>query len=261
MTEAIGQRLQYFQELESATRMLNHPGESLVLQVDFLYMVERVDLCIEYFKHHVRIPPEAALVYSLHRPQKNFRESDLYLLRFQQCMTRAMTLIKMYFVGSVRALTADISRRLAEKDVSATAQNHLLYTRFTSVSSQLSPLLSEFERRAQTHPDELSALLAECHAAYFAARKSLLVNRLINEIKGLDPTRTELVELVSVPSGRCTLRSRSGLTIPRPGQAVATSNNFASTNLSYSAHSSIPGKPCYSRFSPLTRFMELTGKP
>lgn len=54
MTEAIGQRLQYFQELESATRMLNHPGESLVLQVDFLYMVERVDLCIEYFKYHVR---------------------------------------------------------------------------------------------------------------------------------------------------------------------------------------------------------------
>jgi len=61
MTEAIGQRLQYFQELESATRMLNHPGESLVLQVDFLYMVERVDLCIEYFKHHVRVlPPEFA---------------------------------------------------------------------------------------------------------------------------------------------------------------------------------------------------------
>ena len=57
MTEAIGQRLQYFQELESATRMLNHPGESLVLQVDFLYMVERVDLCIEYFKYHVRTLP------------------------------------------------------------------------------------------------------------------------------------------------------------------------------------------------------------
>ena len=122
-------------------------------------------------------------------------------------MTRAMTLIKMYFVGSVRALTTDISRRLSEKDVSVTAQNHLLYTRFMSVSSQLAPLLGEFERRAQTHPDELSALLAECHTAYFTARKSLLVNRLINEIKGLDPTRTELVELVSVPFERCTLRS------------------------------------------------------
>lgn len=107
-----------------------------------------------------------------------------------------MTLIKMYFVGSLRALTNDISRRLSEKDVSSTAQSHLLYTRFTSVTSQLAPLLGELERRAKVHPDELSALLAECHVAYFGARKGLLINRLIDEIKGLDPTRTELVELV-----------------------------------------------------------------
>lgn len=52
MTETIGERLEYFQELEQATRMLNHPGESLVLQTDFLYMVERVDICIDYLKSH-----------------------------------------------------------------------------------------------------------------------------------------------------------------------------------------------------------------
>ena len=73
---------------------------------------------------------------------------------------------------------------------------HLLYTRFSTVSSQLGPLLAELERRAAAHPDELSALLAECHTAYFAARKGLLVPRLVEEIKGLDPARTELVELV-----------------------------------------------------------------
>ena len=134
-------------------------------------------------------------------------------------MTRAMTLIKMYFVGSLRALTTDVSKRLSEKvwnrilpvyhsdsrglcqDVSTTAQTHLLYTRFQSVATPLAPLLSELERRAQAHPDELSALLAECHAAYFSARKSLLVNRLTEEIKGLDPARTELVELVSMRAG------------------------------------------------------------
>ncbi|CAL1706078.1 unnamed protein product [Somion occarium] len=178
MTEAIGERLEYFQELEHATRMLNHPGESLVLQTDFLYMVERVDICIDYLKAH-----------------RHFREAEIYLLRFQQCLTRAMTLIKMYFVGSLRALTADVSKRLSEKDVSSTAQAHLLYTRFMTVSSQLAPLLAELERRAAAHPEELSALLAECHTAYFAARKSLLVSRLVEEIKGLDPVRTELVEL------------------------------------------------------------------
>ncbi|KIP09466.1 hypothetical protein PHLGIDRAFT_67633 [Phlebiopsis gigantea 11061_1 CR5-6] len=178
MTEAIGARLEYFQELEQATRMLNHPGESLVLQTDFLYMVERVDICIDYLKAH-----------------RHFREAEIYLLRFQQCLTRAMTLIKMFFVGSLRALVADISKRISEKDVSQTAQQHLLYTRFTSVSSQLAPLLGELERRAAAHPDELSSLLSECHSAYFAARKGLLTPRLIEEIKGLDPARTELVDL------------------------------------------------------------------
>ena len=54
LTEEIDTRLEYFQELERATRMLNHPGESLVLQTDFLYMVERVDICIDYLKDHVR---------------------------------------------------------------------------------------------------------------------------------------------------------------------------------------------------------------
>ncbi len=51
----IGTTLEYFQELEHATHLLNHPGESLVLQTDFLYMVERVDVCIEFLKSHVRL--------------------------------------------------------------------------------------------------------------------------------------------------------------------------------------------------------------
>lgn len=55
-TDAISLRLEYFQELEHATRMLNHPGESLVLQTDFLLMVERVDVCLEYLEAHVSTP-------------------------------------------------------------------------------------------------------------------------------------------------------------------------------------------------------------
>jgi conserved oligomeric Golgi complex subunit 3 len=53
LTDEIETRVDYFQELDHATRMLNHPGESLVLQTDFLYMVERVDICIDYLQSHV----------------------------------------------------------------------------------------------------------------------------------------------------------------------------------------------------------------
>ncbi|THH07230.1 hypothetical protein EW145_g3527 [Phellinidium pouzarii] len=178
LSEDIGARLEYFQELEHATRMLNHPGESLVLQVDFLDMVERVDICIEFLRTH-----------------RHYRESETYLLRFQQCLTRAMTLIKMFFVGSLKALSTDISRRMSDREVSQTAQMHLLYTRFQSVAVQVAPLLGELERRARSHPDELSSFLAECHSAYFSARKTLLIGRLAEEIKGLDPSRADLVEL------------------------------------------------------------------
>lgn len=117
LIDDIGGHFEYFQELEQATRMLNHPGESLIFEADFLYMVERVDICIDFLKGHVRI------VHSISRsgdtysfsPKRHFKEAEVYLLRFQQCMTRAMTLIKMNFVGSLRALSSEVTKRLSEK--------------------------------------------------------------------------------------------------------------------------------------------------
>lgn len=105
---------------------------------------------------------------------------------------------------------------------------HLLYTRFTTVAGQLAPLLGELERRARTHPEELGALLSECHAAYFGARKSLLVVRLTEQIRGLDPTRTELVELVRFfssvvsPEVKWSYDARERLSLYRHVPGVAT---------------------------------------
>lgn len=44
------------------------------------------------------------------------------------------------------------------------------------------------------------ALLEECHAAYCSARRSLMTGKVMNDIRGLDPTRSELVDLVVVLS-------------------------------------------------------------
>ncbi|ELU42637.1 COG3 protein [Rhizoctonia solani AG-1 IA] len=135
VTDAIGARLEYFQELEYATRMLNHPGEALVLQTDFLLMVERVDVCLEYMKTH---------------------------------------------------------------DISSTAAHHLLYTKFQSLVPSISPLVMELENRAISHPDQLESLLSECHTAYFSVRRALLVPRVTEEIRGLQPGQSELIELTRV---------------------------------------------------------------
>jgi hypothetical protein len=50
----------------------------------------------------------------MHMRQRHYKESEVYLLRFQQCLTRAMTLVRMFFVGSLRALVQDVGRRLGE---------------------------------------------------------------------------------------------------------------------------------------------------
>ncbi|KAG8770420.1 Golgi transport complex subunit 3 [Ceratobasidium sp. 428] len=181
VTDAIGARLEYFQELEYATRMLNHPGEALVLQTDFLLMVERVDVCLEYLNTH-----------------RQFKEAEIYLLRFQQCLIRAMTLIKMYLVGTLRAIHTDVQKRMTEADLSSVAAHHLLYTKFQSLVPSLSPLIMELENRALAHTDQLESLLSECHATYFSVRRRLLVPRVMEEIRGLQPGQSELIELTRV---------------------------------------------------------------
>ncbi|KIO32314.1 hypothetical protein M407DRAFT_18876 [Tulasnella calospora MUT 4182] len=166
VTDEIEERLEYFQELEYATRMLNHPGDGLVLQDDFLFMVERVDVCIEYLESH-----------------REFRESQLYLMRYQHCLTRAMTLIKIHCVNSLKALASEIHKRLTSSEVSSATQTLLLYPKFQSAAKALRPLITELEARAARRPDDLSALLNECHAAYFSSRKQLITGRLIEEIQ------------------------------------------------------------------------------
>ena len=65
VTDAVGARLEYFRELEKATRMLNLPGEDLVLQDDFLNLLDRLDACLDYLKLNVRPSSSSSLSTSL----------------------------------------------------------------------------------------------------------------------------------------------------------------------------------------------------
>ena len=51
----------------------------------------------------------------------------------------------------------------------------------------------------------MEALLSECHATYFSARKNLLVSRLTERIHVLDQIGIVFVELVRVPSSAVSL--------------------------------------------------------
>ena len=89
LVEDIGDHLEYFQELEQATRMLNHPGESLIFQPDFLYMVERVDICIDFLKNHVS-------VFAISSYHKNNDPTIFFLATLQGSRSISTTLPTMH---------------------------------------------------------------------------------------------------------------------------------------------------------------------
>ncbi|KAG0654262.1 Golgi transport complex subunit 3 [Rhodotorula mucilaginosa] len=186
VTEALSERLAYFRQLEKATRMLNLPGEDLVLNDDFLNLVDRLDACLDYLRAH-----------------PDFVDAEIYTIRFQQCLTRAMTLIKMYFVSTVRRIATQVAEKMAGKDLSETAQNALLYSKFSSAAPTLRILLFELEKRAHSDPTEYSSLLSECYSTWFAARTQLLSPLLAEEVRRMDPgaSSTDLVKLAKAGCG------------------------------------------------------------
>ncbi|GAA6017621.1 hypothetical protein JCM11491_005304 [Sporobolomyces phaffii] len=181
VTDQIANRLEYFRELEGATKMLNLPGEDLVLKEDFLNMIDRLDVCLDYLKAN-----------------RDFRDAEIYLIRFQQCLTRAMTLIKMYFVSTVRRTTLDVAEKMTGKELSDTALDALLYQKFQAPAASLRILLVELEKRAEADPNEYAALRNECFDVWFNSRTQLVSPSLAQEVKRMDPGATELVRLAKM---------------------------------------------------------------
>lgn len=75
-TQQLAARLEYFTFLEQAQRMLNYPGDNLVLSEGFLSMVERLDGCLQYLRVHVS-------VHSVMSP--HIADPASFTARFQGC--------------------------------------------------------------------------------------------------------------------------------------------------------------------------------
>ena len=136
--------------------MLNHPEESLIFQVDLLDMVNRVDICIEILKSYVRTFGVAS---------KPFVLIIFSVATLSRGISLSTPIPAMYGPRpdvdndqhEFRRVIARPLLRNFEKDVLPTAQYHLPYMHFKSVSTKVVPLLGELERRARPYPNELSA--------------------------------------------------------------------------------------------------------
>lgn len=118
--------------------------------------------------------------------QRAFRDADLYLLRFQQCLTRAMTLIKIHFVSVVSSIGRDVLAKMSGKELSDSATTALLYTKFVTSAPALRRLLYQLEKRAVLDGSEYGSLASECFHTWFGLRAALVSPGVALEVRRID---------------------------------------------------------------------------
>jgi len=119
-------------------------------------------------------------------------------------MTRGLTLIRVHFVGALREIASDVSRRIADKQLNDTTMSALLYAKFRFGASELKEVAQEIRKRAVlplgTEPGEeaeYQSLMNELYTSYSATRGRLVIPLARKKIADIAMAPSTSKELVS----------------------------------------------------------------
>ncbi|KAL9595670.1 MAG: hypothetical protein Q9219_006303 [cf. Caloplaca sp. 3 TL-2023] len=187
LADGINHNLKYYSFLEPVTRRLNAPGAgNFARSEEFSGMLARLDECLEYMAVH----PE-------------HREASTYRSRYRLLMTRGLTLIRVNFVGGLREIASDVTKRIADRQLNETTMSALLYAKFRVGASELKEVAQEIRKRTVRAPgaelgaeSEYQSLMNELYTSYSATRGKLvlpLIRKKIGDIAMAPSTSKELV--------------------------------------------------------------------
>lgn len=118
-------------------------------------------------------------------------------------MTRALTLIRVNFVGALREISSDVTKRIADRQLNDTTMSALLYAKFRVGASELKEVGLEIRKRAVRSAGaepgaeaEYQSLINELYTSYAATRGKLvipLVRKKIADIAMAPSTSKDLV--------------------------------------------------------------------
>uniref|UniRef100_A0A2R9AYJ3 Conserved oligomeric Golgi complex subunit 3 n=1 Tax=Pan paniscus TaxID=9597 RepID=A0A2R9AYJ3_PANPA len=155
LAENIQQKLSYFNELETINTKLNSPTLS-VNSDGFIPMLAKLDDCITYISSH-----------------PNFKDYPIYLLKFKQCLSKALHLMKTYTVNTLQTLTSQLLKRDPSSVPNADNAFTLFYVKFRAAAPKVRTLIEQIELRSEKIP-EYQQLLNDIHQCYLDQRELLL---------------------------------------------------------------------------------------
>ncbi|KAF2641601.1 Sec34-domain-containing protein [Massarina eburnea CBS 473.64] len=187
LADDMGQNLRYYLYLEPMTKRLNAPGAANIVRGnEFTEMLANLDSCLDYMQVHTK-----------------HRESATYRSRYRLLLTRALTLVRLHFTNALREIAADVSKRIADRQLNDTTMSALLYAKFRAGAPELKQIGLEIQKRAVLSAGaepgaeaEYQSLMNELYQSYSATRGRLIlpiVTKKIAEIAQAPSTSKDLV--------------------------------------------------------------------
>ena len=195
LANKVGENLRYYSFLEPITRRLNAPcAGNFVRGKEFGDMLARLDECLEYMTHH-----------------QSQKEASHYRAKYQQLLTRALTLIRMNFIGTLKDISNDVTKRIADKQINDTTVSTLLYASFRAGADESRGLAQEIRKRAVVHftvvagaEVEYQSLMNELYDGYSNIRGKLiipLVKKRVSEVAMAPSSTKDLVAFARTSIG------------------------------------------------------------
>ncbi|EPY78919.1 conserved oligomeric Golgi complex subunit 3 isoform 1 [Camelus ferus] len=107
------------------------------------------------------------------KEQPNFKDYPVYLLKFKQCLSKALHLMKAYTVNTLQNLTNQLLKRDPSSVPNADNAFTLFYVRFRAAAPKVRTLIEQIEQRSERIP-EYQQLLNDIHQCYLDQRELLL---------------------------------------------------------------------------------------
>ncbi|KAH9512323.1 Golgi transport complex subunit 3 [Bulinus truncatus] len=165
LAESISNKLSYFNELDSISAKLSRPNLNVTGET-FIPLLSRMDECILYLKSNPR-----------------YKECDVYLARFRQCLNKALSLIKNHVNNVLLTATQQVQPKKDSPNITDNAFT-LFYGKFRANAPRVKALTEQLELRTEKD-NEYANALADCQAFYFSQRETLLGPSIATTISDL----------------------------------------------------------------------------
>ncbi|KRY55533.1 Conserved oligomeric Golgi complex subunit 3 [Trichinella britovi] len=181
----IGQN--YWKQLTNFTNEEQTENDSPILKGQLIFTVEQLRNRLSYFDNFDQIQ-YASFERDIRFLQlTTYKDSALYLLKYKQCLTKALTLVTTYISRTFENSTKAVLEK-AKSVIDKYAESFpIYYCLFVANASQLQPLLKELEPK-WSKSDQYADMLEQCYKEYFYQRGVLMepsfrltVENLVNE--------------------------------------------------------------------------------